>query len=53
MICIKVDKSQNINKIIPSECNKILHKKITDKYKIDHQNTVNRMTQKLPNSLTN
>ena len=35
------DKSQNIYKISPSEYNKFWLNEITEKYKIDYQDTVN------------
>ena len=35
------DKSQNIDQISLSDSSKILHKKITEMYKIDNKDTVN------------
>ena len=43
LISIKTDKSRNIYKIESSEYSKILHKKITETYKIDNNDTINHI----------
>ena len=45
MIWIQTDKPRNIYKISPSKYNKILHNEITEMYKIDKKDTVNKINK--------